>query len=344
MKRAIQLTVSLIVGGACLAFAVQGVPLDELPAAIAKLPWTFHLAYFALVIFQFVIRSARWRLQAEGTSGRSVTFREALAINAIAFAAVFLLPFRLGELVRPALCAQRSLMSASAGMANTAVERIIDGLVTTAFFGVVLFVLGRQDLPPFVTAGAYGALALFGTGFVVLAAGYRWRAASAQFWHRLIAVVHRGLASKLVTMLEAFLDGLGCFKSRRDMGVYLLYTLLFWGMNGAQMWLILVGMGADAELVVGYFVVSFLVVGVMIPAPPGNVGTMHGFATLSLTLLGYPETLAFAFAVIVHAWQVVALTVWAALFVALGDISLARVRDATRAEADGPAEAGSASS
>lgn len=327
--RTIQLLVSLVIGGACLWLAFRNVDFTEARAAIERMPWWGHAVYVAALVFQMWIRSLRWAIQVEGISGHKPPLKDTLAINAIGFASVFLIPFRLGELVRPYISSQRGYMSASAGLANSAVERILDGLVTTACFAIVLVLLGDRGLPAEVTLGGWGALAIFGGASVTLIVGYRYKRASERFWRRWIGFVHEGLASRLVGMLTAFIDGLACFRTWGAFLAYLGYTVTFWLVNGASMWLVLHLMGTGADVLAAYFTLCFLVMGVMMPAPPGNVGNFHAFAKLGLVLLGVAEGAALAFAVVIHAWQVVVLILWAALFVLRGDVSLARVREAT---------------
>jgi hypothetical protein len=67
---------------------------------------------------------------------------------------------------------------------------------------------------------------------------------------------------------------------------------------------------------------SFLVIGVMLPAPPGNVGNFHAFARLGLVAAGVGAVPAVAVAVIVHALTTACVIAWAALFVVGGGLRL----------------------
>jgi uncharacterized protein (TIRG00374 family) len=331
-KRALQLGVGLVIAAVCLYFAFRGVDWGEFTDAIVGMPWYSHVLYVLALFAQFIIRSDRWAVQVEGVTGERPTFRKALAINAIAFPSVFLFPFRLGELVRPYLCERQGIMKAPVAIANTAVERILDGLVTTAMFGAVLALAPPGMLPEGTGVGGLVALGIFGGATVVLGVAFVFRDPSIIFWRRLIGVVHRGLAEKLVLMLEAFLDGLACFKGVRGFAHYFFDTVVFWGINGAAMWLLLGFMGQDVPLLGAYMTLCFLVIGVMIPAGPGSVGTFHAAATFGVGLFGVAEGPAAAFAVLLHAWQTLGLIAWASIFVVTGDVRLSQVRDATRVE------------
>jgi uncharacterized protein (TIRG00374 family) len=337
-KRIVQLLVSLAIGGGLLYFAFRNAPWEETQDSLKQFEW-WGVGVAAVGFFvQFVVRSQRWAIQVHGVRGKPIGLREALAINALAFAAVFLAPFRLGELVRPYLSAKRGLMSASAGIANSAVERIVDGMVTTAFFGLVLVVLDDLGLPDEVTWAGWGALALFGTAAVVLVIAYVARDPSVRFWRAVLTPIHTKLADLLVGMLEKFIDGLRCFSSLGALFGYLGLSVAFWAINGAMTWGVMLAIGIDVPLVVGYFVVCFMVIAVMIPAPPGNLGNFHYFTKLALTLVGVSAPLALAFAVVIHLMQVTVLILWSGLFVLLGDVSMSTLREAAEAEGEVLAE------
>lgn len=330
--RQVQLWGSVLAGALCLWFAFRDVPFAETSESIRRVPIWVYATYLLAMVLQFVLRSLRWSVQARGQSGRQPSLRESLAINGVSFAAVFFLPFRLGELVRPYLGAQRGWMRKTTGIAHSAVERIVDGLVTTAFFAVVLLWLGDRQLPPEVAYAGWAALFVFGGASLVLGLGLVARRRSQQFWLRALSLIHRGLAQRLVAMLEAFLDGVAALSSPTDFARYLGFSVAYWVLNGLSMWLILWGMGIDAGPAAAFFTLCFLVIGVMLPAPPGNVGNFHAFAKWALTLLGVAEAPALAYAVVLHAGHVVALLVWSAFFLLRGDISVAGLKEATRGD------------
>ena len=331
-RRALQLMVSLVVGALCLWFAFRGVAggagtFDELVAQLRSFsPWA-GLASLGLFVVMAVLRTERWRLQVRGLTGVTPTWRDALSINAVAFAAVFLLPFRLGEFVRPNLCAQRGIMSASAGLAATALERILDGLVTTALFGVLLL-WSPGHFPPEVRMGGLMALVVFGGAVVFLAVAFRVRAPALALVHRVASVAGEKLAGKLTSMVGGFLDGLACFRGGGDVAAYVGLSVVYWVLNGLSVHVVVASLVPGTSPFAGFLCMCFLVIGVMLPAPPGNVGNFHAFARLGLVAAGVPAVSAVAAGVIVHALTVVTIVLWAAIFVLSGAL---RMSDAAHA-------------
>ena len=342
--RLLMTIVGLAVGAVCLVLAFRGVADTEQSTGIAwndivvimrATAWWGPVGFLLLFMAQVFLRSERWRLQVRGLVGRAPGHRESVAINAVAGAAVFLLPFRLGELVRPNLSAQRGIMRASAGLAATALERAIDGLVVTGFFGLVLLAArarGDLALPAQVQVGGALALVVFGGALVFFVVAFRWRAGTAQLVERVLSLVHGRFAARVASMLTGFLDGLACFRGPRDVLAYVGLTIVYWLLNALSMLMVMRSMGIAVDPLAAFFCLCFLVIGMMIPAPPGNVGNFHVFARASLTVFAVPATPAVAFAIVLHGLSVLGIVLVAGFFLATGDVSLARVRAATKNE------------
>lgn len=315
---------SVVIGVGLLWFSIRNVPLSELLDNLARVPWYAHAAYLVGLSVQFLLRCYRFSLQLPAAEQnqdeknsnfvRTPTFREIAAVNAVGFAAVFFLPFRLGEFVRPHLASQKRWMRKSAGLGVSAVERIVDGIVTTGFFGGVMLLLRDRDLPSYVAAGGWLSLLVFGGASVVLMGVVYWREKFTTLFEKIVGLISKTIAQKIVGILDAFLLGLASVGSWQKMLLYVVVSILYWFINGVSMWLLLDAMVVDSTLLSAFFCLSFLVIGVMLPAPPGNIGNFHAFAKGSLVLLGAAESSALAYAVALHLWQVIFLLVCAAIF------------------------------
>jgi uncharacterized protein (TIRG00374 family) len=348
MGRIIKLLLGLGVGAVCLFLAFRGVAdteaqtgikWDDILGPLRATAWWGPVGFLLLVFIQIIFRSERWRIQVRGLTGRAPGLRESIAINSVAAAAVFLLPFRLGEFVRPNLSAQRNIMRASSGLAATALERAIDGLVTTGFFGIVLLLVkarGDVMLPPQVEVGGLIALAIFGGALTFFIVGFRWRAGTARLVERVLSVAHGGFARRVASIVTGFLDGLACFRKPGDVLFYVALTVVYWLLNAASMYCVMMAMGLNVDIVASFFCLCFLVIGMMIPAPPGNVGNFHVFARSSVTVFGIAAAPGVAFAILLHGLTVLSVVMMGGLFLLTGDVSMAKVRAATHSTDDTP--------
>jgi uncharacterized protein (TIRG00374 family) len=339
VKKWLGLALSLVIGAVCLVLAFRGVastsettgiPWQQILDVIRDTTWWGYGGFLGLLLVQIWMRTHRWRIQVRGLTGRMPAPRESFAINGVSFAAVFLIPFRLGEFVRPNMSAARGIMGFEAGLAASALERVLDGIVTTGCFGVVLLLMRDRDVPAYVTFGGWVALAVFGGALAFFIVAFRWRAWTTSVVERVLGLAHGGVAKKVGAMLRGFLDGLACFKAPRDLFGYLFLTVAYWFLNGASMYVLMLGMHIDVEPMAAFFTLCFLIIGVMIPAPPGNVGNFHAFARAGLAVFAVSPPFAVAYAIVLHALNVLGIAAFAAVFFASGDVTFGAVKDATK--------------
>jgi glycosyltransferase 2 family protein len=306
VRRFLQLGITLIIGAVCLWLALRGMQngtttTADVWAAMSSMPWWSHATFIALTVVQMALRTERWRIQARGISEQTPPLRASLAINGIGFAAVFFLPFRLGEFVRPNLGAQRGIMPASAGLAVSAVERVVDGLVMTVMFGVVLLALGDAALPSEVKWGGVLSLAVFGGATVFFIVAWRARALALSIIEGVVGLLSASLAKRVSMLAATFIDGFACFKGGKDLVTYVVITILYWLLNAGAMWVLLLPLWPEASWTFPVLTLCFLVLGMMMPAPPGNVGNFHAFCRMGLSAVGVAAAPAIAYAVVLHA-------------------------------------------
>ena len=127
--------------GALFAWVAHrgGVPLLPSASALSAIaPWTVP-AYLLSLAFVHWFRASRWRFLIAPI--KTVPLRDVILLNWIGFFAIFLLPLRLGELARPTLTKLRHGIPISVGFGTVAVERVLDGLLTSLCVAWALFAL-----------------------------------------------------------------------------------------------------------------------------------------------------------------------------------------------------------
>jgi hypothetical protein len=336
MKRLLQWILGLGISGVLLWLALRGVDLGQAVVAMRRVAWWVYPAYFLLLCAQYLLRTWRWQLQMDRLTGRHMPFWDAFSTCCVSFAAIFLLPFRLGEFVRPYLAAQLGFGRKSSSLATVAVERVLDGLVMTAFLALLLVGMGDREVPVVIAMGGWLALLVFGSAMGVFVAAYRWREPSLRFWAAVLRPFPARVSEKLLGMLRAFIDGLKSLPTVRDMAAYLAMTVAYWILNGLAMWLLAVGMGLGVPLLGGYFTLACLVVGITIPAGPGNVGNFEYAIQVSLSVFGVSQTDGAAYAIWTHLFQMLHMMAMALPFLLVGKVTYARVARATHGDLSDP--------
>lgn len=287
-----------------LYVALSGVQLDKLRSELASVPWAVAFALGVISFFATILRSYRWQVGIESFS--KVSFKNVMSAFLAGMFGLNVIPARLGEYFRVFVLGKNSSLSQSSILATVVFERIMDGLtILVIFAGAVLLrhsadtrnILGpvRREfllLIPLIFAACLGFL------FAVS----RHPKPTADFVARFSR--HLGkFGARLPGMVERFSGGLVIFSDAGRMIQYVAWSFASWFAIGFYYYMnfhmVGIGLGfADAMVVM-----SVIVVGVMIPAAPGFVGTYHAFCARALVAFGVDPARAFTYAVVTHAVQ-----------------------------------------
>ncbi len=335
MKRLIQTLAGLGISAAALAFTLKGKSLDRIWSAMVHADYRWFWPYLAILLAIHVIRTVRWGILLEPVA--KIPFSKLNAVAAVGFMALIILPFRLGEFARPYLVAERPRLRVSAALSSVVVERVVDGLFTAVLLILTLLAVpeGTRGLHAFRVAGvvvfvAFAAL----LAFLILA--YKNRPRAVRLTHRLLDPLSPRVAERASGMMDAFLHGLRLVPSRRKVALFFLLTLVYWAVNGWGIQIFARSFGFDLALLDAYTVLGVLVVGVMIPAGPGMVGTFQAAVAGGLSLfVGDAGDRAFAFANVLWLVQLFQTTALGLLFLFSRHIKLARIFEAPKEVGEG---------
>jgi uncharacterized protein (TIRG00374 family) len=239
--------------------AMRGAPL-----------WPIVLA--VLVTFQTYVFRA-WRWQALLLPIGRARFSTALRTTVIGFTATFLLPGRIGEVLRPYLLARREGFSAAATFATVIVERILDLATVLLLFGVFLLTTSL-DVGEQVKLGGGIATGLAIAAIVVMAvsAGHperlgRWTERAA----RLLPGRGAEVAGRFV---HTFVEGLAVMRRPGALASAMALSVLLWISIAVGVWLTSMALEVRFGFAGSFLVLMYLVVGVALPTPAG-VGSFH---------------------------------------------------------------------
>lgn len=273
-------------------------------------PWAV-IAYFPLLAAMMWFRSVRWRFLL-GPLVR-VPPRTLFAISSVGFAAILIMPFRIGELVRPYLLAAREQdrrpgpsLSLAAAASSIVAERVIDGLFLSVVLALVLLLVPTvSPLPERVVGLPISAAAVRESGFVMLAVFSAAFAAIAVFYfargfarratEAIFGRISPALARFLGGTAERLADGLHVFRGGRQLVGFLLETSIYWAFNALGMWVLAVGCGvvhADGSRLTfpeACGLMGMLGCAILIPGPPGLLGVFQVGIYAALTLYCPPR-------------------------------------------------------
>lgn len=292
-----------------------------------------YLLVVAVVIISsaYLFRALRWRalLRPTGPAKLSALF----TATTVGFAAVFLIG-RAGEVVRPVVLPVRDPnVRPSSSFVTIFVERIYDLMAVILMFAFNLLWLKptsalQSEIPRLRIAG----LVLLGVAFaaVIVLALFRSKSTTIlglierlferwQFIPRRAASFALGLLGQLSQSLRVLVN----FK---ELAETIGWTVLLWlGVAVANL-LVIRAFGLDFGLVETIFVLSWSLVGSLVPTPGGAAGAFHAATAAALILLGVGAEKAAAMSIILHLVDFGPAALFGLFYLIRGDLSLSRLR------------------
>ncbi len=282
-----KLALSLLLGGLFAWLVARGgVPLIPSARAFSHVAWWAVPVYALLLLITTTFRATRWRFLVAPI--KQLPTHEVVALNWIGFFAIFALPLRLGELARPALTKMRQGVPISAGFGTVAVERVIDGLITSCCVAWALFALPRQATDDHLARGlpfyGYLSLSVFIAAFIALAAFLWQRSLAVKLTERTIGLVSKRLGTFLAQKVDNVATGIRSIAQARLAFGFLSESLVYWGTNAVGMWLLGVGCGLPMTFGHAVAVMGILAIGILLPAGPGLFGNFQLAISTALKL------------------------------------------------------------
>ena len=355
---------AIITLGLVYTLRKSGLPLLPAVSCFDHVKWWTIPCYIATLVGMSYFRATRWRFLLR--SFADIPRRRILAVSWIGFAAIMLMPFRIGEVVRPYMIRAPGReeggkivgrVSATTATGTVLAERIVDGLYLSLVLAIALTFVPMLDPTPSHVVGlpvtiaqvrgyGYTTLGVFLVAFTTIAVFYFARDFARKMTLAVFGVVSKTLGVKLANTAAKLADGLHFLGNPRDAGPFLLETTLYWGLNGLGMWLLAWGSGVvhpDGSAITfgeSCALMGMLGVTILIPGPPGLVGIFQTGIYCGLSMYFAPSVVtgqgaAFTFLLfmIQFAWQVVA-----AGFFLLGDRSALRAFEEAEGMVPAPAE------
>jgi hypothetical protein len=327
-KHAARIGVSLVLMAVLLAVFLWNVDLDEVDEAMRQAHPALIVGAAAIALLNYWLRAIRWQLILRPV-GR-VRHGSAVLAVAVGYAAMTLLPARIGDVIRPIVLARREKLPFSATLASIFTERLFD--LWTVVFYFLIFVLfppamGELDAQAthnlrILSLSGYVAGAGLIMGTLVILGLFRFQGQFVELVTRPIARLRSSWQAPVASFLNHFLDGLRILQRPRDLLVTMGASLVIWYVIYWQVRVALLAFDIELPLRATYFLVTLSVIGLAIPTP-GGIGGMHKALQIGLTAFFAVElNTATAAAIVYHAICFVPITVLGLLCLPLVGVRL----------------------
>ena len=302
----------VLLAAALLGWVVRGTDLGAVWAQLRSASLGLLVLATGLNLGHNAFRVWRWRALLDPVRP-AVPFRPMFVAIIVGYMTSWIVPGRLGELVRPMLISSREKLPLGPCLGSVVADRMLDAMAVVA-----LFVVGSWLTPLEGRAAEYETL--IRTGSLTMAAGVALITGSmlgasmaGERFERWIAARPRAVRwlGRSVVSISA---GVRALHSPRLVLKLALHSLLAWITIALATWYAVRAAGADVSLGAILLIQPLLVLGVAIPTP-GGAGSYHGAMKLGLTLLGVPEVQAVAAAFLMHTLIVVPVVVLGSVLV-----------------------------
>jgi uncharacterized protein (TIRG00374 family) len=310
MNRRLLFALGFLISAVCVWWELREVNASEIVEALRESHGIGFIALMVLTLMGFWVRAYRWRWLIN--IDRKLPTAGLFSATMIGFMANNLLPFRLGEFVRPMVLSRREKLSKSTLFATIVVERVVDMITLLAIFGVALLV------HPISSNSAAGRLTNAGAGVLVaLCVALTAVLVIIERSPRLMSGMIHALTSRLPVPggprlaegLHHFVAGLGLFRDLpRLLWVFLLSFITF-GFFALCLTVSMWAMHLDVPWYAGLIMLVITAIGIMVPAAPGYIGTLNLACVAGLALFSVSKQAAIPFSWFFWAGQWIPITV-----------------------------------
>ena len=286
-----------------MALFMRGVKLEDLRAALGAARWPWLVVCLVFTLLHYVVRAWRWRyllwpLRAD------IPLRPLLESIMAGYAVTFLIPGRLGEVVRPALLSRGQRLPMAGTLATVGLDRLLDGAALTFFLMIFLLVPGAENgIPAAVADGMrfWGILVGGGMALMLILLSVLSR-----FRDRLPeATPGDPWQMRLLGLLRSMLDGMTALHGGRPLAGAVVGSLLIWLVISVQAWAGLRAFGIDLPFTAAFGLISALALGIAIPTPAGAGGYHYAGQTFLVLVYAVDQSQATAAILVLHLISVV---------------------------------------
>ncbi|MCB0308350.1 MAG: flippase-like domain-containing protein [Bdellovibrionales bacterium] len=299
----IRFWIGIFIGLLAAWFSLKDVSWAKVYVTLSQIDTLPILGVFGCLIVTYAFRAGRWVTLLSPL--KEISWKESFAINAVGFLSIHILPLRLGEFTRPYLLRTRHEISLSSGMAIVLIERLFDGFACTLglFIGLVSISEGSMEMSGWtlgLNSLAWISFLIFVpiTGFFIVVAMNR------VLFLRLVSFVMSYFPDKIGKSVSGFannfLMGLSALPNARSFFLVSLQTLGIWGVMPLAYQCLLWSFGIDLTWTAPFSIMGIAALGIMVPGPPGFVGTFQLFVQAALAVYGISKSVGFAYAILFY--------------------------------------------
>ena len=325
--------VVVVLAIALFAWFLRGVDLGAVAGEIRRARIDLLLLALVPLTVTYLTRSLRWQYLLEPIG--STHFRNTFRSTIIGFAAMAVLPARLGDVLRPYLLARREGLPVASTLATIVMERVLDLVTVLALLALYVLVLGgRETLPPRLLGPLQTSATIAAAAAAALLA-LTWTFSThperiARLVLRSEWILPARMAHALSGLARTFSEGFAVAREARALSLAMIWSFPVWLGIAGHAWLVARAFDIRMPFAAAFLLQALLVIGVAMPTP-GGIGGYHAMYRLGVTaFFGAPDDAAVGAAIVAHATSLAPVVVIGFLFMVQDGLSLAGLQQMAR--------------
>jgi uncharacterized protein (TIRG00374 family) len=296
------LWIGLVIGLGFLYFAFKGINARQIWISIQKIDFFFIAAGAGFILAEFILRAVRWKFLLKHEAAPKV--KQLFSVLMIGYLSNNVIPLRLGELVRAHFLGTNYHVNRAQAIATIVVERVFDVLMLLTLFGLCIVLY--DVFPAWIKRGGF----LIGMGVLGVALLlYLYRDGRRGLLTFMPASAkNTRIGERVAAAMDNFALGLAVLTDTKNIIVALFLSILIWGMIVAATIMVFLAFPLSLSFSAAASVAVMVGLGMLLPAPPGNIGVFEGFTILALLPFGVEKETALSFSLILHSLELVITT------------------------------------
>lgn len=286
----------------CMGLLFTKIDPGKVAAALREMDLRYLAPAIIATFISFFGRAFRWHFLLLPL--KKISLGSLYPATVIGYMANNILPARLGEFVRAFVLARKEGLDTSAVFATLVVDRLCDGFTVLLILLFTFFTLqlppGMEVLQQRMVTGGYITLALYCCVMAFLVLLKRRTTWTLHIVGIMLRPFPAVFSEKLIPLLGSFIGGIRFSTTPRGILAVIFSSLFIWTFAAWPVDLVLRSFDIVLPINGTLFVLIFLVLGVMVPASPGAVGTYHIACVTALKALNVPSEKALSIALVIH--------------------------------------------
>lgn len=284
----------IIVSVFFLYLVLRNIDIKTIAEFIINGNYLWLLPCLVMFTVAFVFRALRWKFLFLPI--KKFTAKQLFSSLLMGFAANCVFPMRFGEIVRAYIVGKKHNVSKSSSLATIVLERIMDGVGI-----LILLVLAVPFLPVFplwVKRTIFIAVILFIS--MLITVGILITKKHFIDILKKIPFIRYELKEQIVHKIKKFIIGFEVIKDIKNFLIVILISVCVWVCETFNIYFLVKIVAIDLSFFAIVFVLFVTIIGVMIPAAPGSLGTFEAAFVVGMMFFKIPKETAFAAALISH--------------------------------------------